>query len=273
MAQTAQALRRNGQTIGFVPTMGALHEGHLSLVRAAQRHSDVVVVSVFVNPLQFGPHEDYRRYPRSPRRDLALLKAAGCNIVFAPAASEIYPPGFSTLVEVSGVTKRFEGAVRPGHFRGVASVVARLFGLVRPSVAHFGQKDYQQVLVVRRMVEDLGIGVAIRMRPTVREPDGLAMSSRNAYLSPGHRRKAPALYRALRRASAAIRDGERDSAAIEALGRRLLVEEAGLRVDYFSAVSAEDLAERGRLRGRVVVLGAIRLGRTRLIDNILVDVP
>ncbi|MBI3324241.1 MAG: pantoate--beta-alanine ligase [Candidatus Omnitrophica bacterium] len=273
MAQAARALQRDGRTIGFVPTMGALHDGHLSLVRAAKRQADIAVASLFVNPLQFGPHEDYARYPRNLRRDLALLRAAGCDVVFAPSASQIYPPSFSTSVEVSGLTDRFEGAIRPGHFRGVASVVAKLFGLVRPSVAYFGQKDYQQVLVVQRMAEDLDLGVVIRMGPTIREPDGLAMSSRNAYLSPRHRRRAPTLYAALRQAVAAIRAGERDPAAIAALGRRLLVEEAGLRIDYFSAVSAKDLAQLRRLRGRVVILGAIRLGRTRLIDNILVDVP
>jgi pantoate--beta-alanine ligase len=273
MAQTAQSLRRNGKTIGFVPTMGALHDGHLSLIRAAGRASDVVVTSIFVNPLQFGPSEDYERYPRDLKRDLKLAEAAGSDLVFAPDAAQLYPAGCCTRVQVVGLSERFEGAIRPGHFRGVATVVTKLLLIVQPGVAFFGQKDYQQTLVIDRMVRDLNIPVKISMRPTLRESDGLAMSSRNAYLSADQRRRAAALYRALRQAKADILAGERDASVIGKAGRRRLRQESGIRVDYFAAVSAKDLSDLARLRGRVAVLGAIRVGPTRLIDNILVDVP
>ena len=188
MARTAQALRRTGKTIGFVPTMGALHEGHGSLIRAARRQTHVVVVSIFVNPLQFGPREDYRRYPRNLRRDVTLAKAAGADIVFAPAARQLYPAGFVTSVDVGPLGNRLEGAVRPGHFRGVATVVAKLFHLVQPSVAYFGQKDYQQFLIIQRMTRDLEFPLRLRLMPTVRDPNGLALSSRNRSLSPDQRR-------------------------------------------------------------------------------------
>ena len=197
MARTVQALRRGRRTVGFVPTMGALHDGHLSLIRQAARDTDVVVVSLFVNPLQFGPQEDYERYPRDLKRDLNLSKAGGADIVFAPDVSQIYPPGFSAFVDVGELGGRLEGAVRPGHFRGVATVVTKLFHLVQPSVAYVGQKDYQQTVVIRQVVKDLNLPVEIRMMPTVREPDGLAMSSRNAYLKPEERRQAVVISSAL----------------------------------------------------------------------------
>jgi len=273
MSRLARAWRRRAEAVGLVPTMGALHEGHLALIRAAARAHRIVVVSIFVNPLQFGPSEDYRRYPRPLARDLRLARSAGADVAFVPAANQMYPEGFSTEVLVRGAAERFEGAIRPGHFLGVATVVARLFGIVQPSRAFFGQKDYQQLLVIRRMVEDLRVPVVIRMHPTVREPDGLALSSRNAYLTAAQRRQAAGLYDALRRAAAQIRQGARDPQAIARAARRRLARVPGLRVDYVAAVRASDLAPLRVLRGRVVLLGAVRLGGTRLIDNVLVDVP
>ncbi len=272
MSVTAQHVRRAGNTIGFVPTMGALHDGHLSLIRAAHRQTKVVVVSIFVNPLQFGPEEDVERYPRDPKRDLNLAKAAGCDIVFAPDASQMYPADFRTSVQVEELGERFEGAARPGHFRGVATVVAKLFHLVQPTVAYVGQKDFQQAVLIRRMVKDLSTPVAVRMLPTVREPDGLAMSSRNALLSPQERRDAPVLHRALVAAKAQIRAGERDPERLLDEMRRLIGREAQARVDYLAVVNANTLEPLERLRGHIAVLGAIRLGATRLIDNLLVDV-
>ena len=272
MTVTAQAMRRAGKTIGFVPTMGALHDGHLSLIRAAHRQARVVVVSVFVNPLQFGPEEDFERYPRDLKRDLNLAKAAGCDIVFAPDVSQMFPADFRTSVQVEELSDRFEGAARPGHFRGVATVVAKLFNLVHPTIAYIGQKDYQQAVLIQRMVKDLGIPVQVRILPTVREPDGLAMSSRHAYLSPSERRQAPVLYRALAAAKEQIRAGERDPGRLLDDMRRLISREPSARVEYLAVVNANTLEPLEQVRGHVAILGAIRLGATRLIDNLLVDV-
>lgn len=273
MAKAAAGWQRKRRSIGVVPTMGALHEGHLSLIRAARAENDVVVVTVFVNPLQFGPQEDLRRYPRPFARDVKLARAAGADVVFAPSAGQLYPDGFQTRVEVSEVTRRWEGASRPGHFRGVATVVALLFELTRPTRAYVGQKDYQQVLVIDRLIRDLRLPVALRMLPTVREDDGLAMSSRNASLSPTQRRQAAGLWRALDQARARIRTGERHAAPVLDQLRRAVSEIPGSRIDYVAVADARTLEPVWRLRGRVAVLLAVWLGTTRLIDNILVDVP
>ncbi|MBI3320183.1 MAG: pantoate--beta-alanine ligase [Candidatus Omnitrophica bacterium] len=273
MVLTAQALHRKGRTIGFVPTMGALHDGHLSLLRAAHRDTQVVVLSVFVNPLQFGPQEDYARYPRDLKHDLRLTKPVGCDIVFAPDVSHIYPTGFRTHVEVSGLGDRLEGLARPGHFRGVATVVAKLFSLVQPAVAYVGQKDYQQALVIQRLVKDLNYPVSIRLMPIVREPDGLAMSSRNVFLSPDERRQAPVLYQALQRLKMRIREGERDAKRLIETARETIARQPSARIDYLAIVDAKTLEPLTLLRGRVAVLAAVRFGATRLIDNILVEVP
>ena len=272
MAVVAQRLRRQGKRIGVVPTMGALHEGHLSLIRAAAKANDVVIVTIFVNPLQFGPREDFTRYPRNLPRDIRLARGAGAHIIFAPRVEEIYPKGFSAQIDVGPIGECWEGRSRPGHFQGVATVVAMLFHLTHPTQAYFGQKDYQQVLVIRRLVEDLRIRVRLHVLPTVREPDGLAMSSRNRYLNPAQRRQAPVLYRALRAARERIRAGQRQSTSIAAQMRRIIRNAPDARIDYVALVDAATLKPLRRLRGRTALLVAVRIGHTRLIDNLLVDV-
>jgi pantoate--beta-alanine ligase len=272
MVALSRQLGEQGKRIGLVPTMGALHDGHRSLIRAARRESDLVIVTIFVNPRQFGPREDFARYPRPLRRDLRLAAQAGADIVFAPSVREMYPPGFETAVEVGPVASRWEGHARPGHFRGVATVVAVLFELTRPSVAYFGQKDYQQLLVVRRLAQDLCLDVTIRMCPIVREPDGLAMSSRNVSLSPSQRRSAGVLWRALTLARERLAAGERAAAPLIREMRRVIRQSPGARIDYVAIVDAKTLEPLRRVRGRVAVLVAAWIGRTRLIDNLLVDV-
>ena len=272
MAVVAQRIRRQGKRIGVVPTMGALHEGHLSLIRAAAKANDVAIVTIFVNPLQFGPREDFTRYPRNLPRDIRLARGAGAQIIFAPRVEEIYPKGFSAQIDVGPIGECWEGRSRPGHFQGVATVVAMLFHLTHPTQAYFGQKDYQQVLVIRRLVEDLRIRVRLHVLPTVREPDGLAMSSRNRYLNPAQRRQAPVLYRALRAARERIRVGQRQSASIAAQMHRIIRNAPDARIDYVALVDAATLKPLRRLRGRTALLVAVRIGHTRLIDNLLVDV-
>lgn len=260
--------RREGALVGFVPTMGALHEGHLSLVRIARERADRVVASIFVNPTQFGPHEDLARYPRTPERDAALLAEAGCDLLFLPPAETIYPPGHATFVEPGGAARGLEGDVRPGHFRGVATVVLQLFELVQPDVAVFGEKDAQQLAVVRQLVRDLHVPVEIVAGPTVRESDGLAMSSRNAYLDAVQRRGATVLHRALRDAEALIASGERRAVAVCERLRQTLAAEPGVTIDYVAAVDADSFQPVETLAGNVVLPIAVRLGGTRLIDNL-----
>src|SRR3989338_3780740 len=272
MAQASRRLQRRSARIGVVPTMGALHEGHGSLIRRAAAENDAVIVTIFVNPLQFGPREDFRRYPRTLPRDLRLARRAGADVVFVPSAARLYPPGFQTAVEVGPLARRWEGALRPDHFRGVATVVAVLFGLTRPTDAYFGQKDYQQALIVRQLLRDLRLPVRLHMLPTVREPDGLALSSRNASLAPRHRRQAAALIRALRQARGRIRAGERRPAAVLQGMRRLIAAQPDARLEYAAVADAATLEPVRRLRGRVVILLAVRIGRARLIDNLLVEV-
>jgi len=260
--------RREGALVGFVPTMGALHDGHLSLVRIARERADRVVASIFVNPTQFGPHEDLARYPRTPERDAGLLAEAGCDLLFLPAVETIYPPGHSTFVEPGGAARGLEGDVRPGHFRGVATVVLELFHLVQPDVAVLGEKDAQQLAVVRQLVRDLHVPVEVVAGPTVRESDGLAMSSRNAYLDAQQRRAATAFHRALRGAEALIARGERRAAVVCERLRKTLAEEPGLAIDYVAAVDADTFQPIETLAGNVVLPIAARLGATRLIDNL-----
>lgn len=262
------ALWRERREVGFVPTMGALHEGHLALVRRARELSDRVVASVFVNPTQFGPGEDFAAYPRRPERDAELLAGAGCDLLFLPEVDAVYPPGDATVVEVAGPpAEGLEADRRPGHFRGVTTVVARLFHLVGPAVAVFGEKDAQQLAVVRRMVRDLHFPVEIVGHPTVREKDGLAMSSRNAYLGPEERRAALALHRALTTGGEEIARGERDAGAVRRAMRAVLDAEPGVEAEYAEAVDAETFRPLAEIRGRVVLPVAARVGRTRLIDN------
>ncbi|HLZ77050.1 pantoate--beta-alanine ligase [Phenylobacterium sp.] len=251
--------------LGLAPTMGFLHAGHLSLVERARAENPTVAATIFVNPTQFGPNEDLARYPRNLPRDLALLEAAGCDLVFTPEPAEIYPSGFDTTVSVGGVTEGLEGAVRPGHFAGVATVVAKLFNIIQPTRAYFGQKDAQQSVVIRKMVRDLNMPVEVVIAPTVREPDGLALSSRNSYLTPDQRARAPALFRALSAAKTAFDAGERDAEALRAaMGREL----AGFTIDYVSIADAETLRELDRIDGPALASLAACLGTTRLIDNL-----
>lgn len=270
VAAWIEPLRREGLRIGFVPTMGALHAGHRALIRAARLCCDALVVSIFVNPTQFGPREDLSRYPRPIARDRALCRAEGVDLCFEPTAGTMYPPGFQTVVSLPALARRWEGAARPHHFAGVATVVTKLFGIVRPHEAFFGQKDFQQAAVVRRLVEDLNLGVQILVRPTVREPDGLAMSSRNVYLSPDERRRAVVLYESLKAGAEAIRRGVRSGAAVQRTMQRVVRREASATADYLAVcdpVTLEPLRDVGR---RAVLLGAIRLGSVRLIDNVVV---
>ncbi len=273
MAVWSRRLHREGVTIGLVPTMGALHEGHRALIRKARLSCDALVVSVFVNPRQFGPAEDLTRYPRPFAQDRALCAHEGVDVLFAPSREAMYPPGFQTVVALQELARRWEGAVRPHHFQGVATVVTKLLCLVRPHVVVFGQKDYQQALLVQRLVEDLNLGARVVVHPTVREPDGLALSSRNVYLTTAQRRAAPVLYRALRAGWAAIRSGIRSEAQISRIMHDTVAAEPLAQVDYLALCDARTLEPLRRAAGKVALLGAIRIGKVRLIDNLLVTVP
>jgi len=268
MRRLAELWRSRGLSIGFVPTMGALHAGHLSLIERARRGNRRVVVSSFVNPLQFGPKEDFARYPRPARRDAALCRAAGVDALFRPSAASMYPPDFRTRVDVEGLSDVLCGAFRPGHFRGVATVVLKLFEATRPDRAYFGEKDFQQLVLIRRLARELDLPLEVVGCPIVREPDGLALSSRNAYLSPAQRREAAGLHRALRAAArAGHAPGATPASALRA-ARRELARMRGARADCVSIVDSRGLEPARRLRGRLRVLAAVRLGKTRLIDNI-----
>ena len=261
--------RRAGRTIGLVPTMGALHEGHTALIGAAAAQTDVVVMSLFVNPAQFNEAADLAAYPRDEARDAALAEAAGAQLLFAPDAAEVYPPGFATTVSVGPLMDTLEGAHRPGHFQGVATVVTKLLNMVGPDVAYFGQKDAQQLAIVRKLVSDLDLPVRIEGVATVREPDGLALSSRNVHLTPADRPQALALRAALAAAEAAIRRGERDPRAIEAAGREAMTAR-DVAPEYLAVVDPDTFSPVDRVNGRALVAVAARVGRTRLIDNALV---
>lgn len=262
------ALRGADKTIAFVPTMGALHAGHLSLVEQGKRRADAVIASIFVNPKQFGEGEDFGRYPRQEQADAAMLANAGCDLLWLPAVEDIYPPGFATTVHVAGVSERWEGAARPGHFDGVATVVARLLLAVGPDVAIFGEKDFQQLAVIKRMAADLGLGVGIVGAPIIRDADGLALSSRNAYLSPGDRARATALAEALETTRDAILAGTDVAAAVA--GGEALLDAAGFRTDYLALVDAETLEPLGSPEGGMRLIAAATIGSTRLIDNLAI---
>jgi pantoate--beta-alanine ligase len=263
------AARAAGHTVGFVPTMGALHEGHAALIRAARNATGYVVVSIFVNPTQFGPTEDFARYPRTLDADRAICAEAGADVIFAPGVDEMYPAGAVTFVDVSRLGEHLCGASRPGHFRGVCTVVTKLFNIVRPDVAFFGAKDGQQARIIRRMALDLDMPLEVRIEPTVREPDGLALSSRNRYLSPAERAAAPGIYRALLEVRRRVRDGERDAARLEADLAAALAAIPGARVDYARVVDDDTLQPVGRIAGPALAAAAVFLGTTRLIDNVL----
>lgn len=266
-----EAARRNGDRIGLVPTMGALHKGHLSLIRAARQACDFVAVSIFVNPTQFGPHEDLDRYPRPFEADLRACAEEGVDLVFHPCVETIYPPGSSTIVEVEGLSQILEGKYRPGHFRGVTTVVLKLFNIVAPDVAYFGRKDYQQQLIIRRMCRELCLPVTIETCPTVRESDGLALSSRNVYLNDEERQTALTLSRCLQHACDLIRQGETDLDRVRLQMREQIAAVPEIDLDYTTVADAETLAETNRANGPLVVLIAARVGNTRLIDNMLME--
>jgi pantoate--beta-alanine ligase len=270
MQREADELRSAGKRIVLVPTMGALHGGHIALIREARTRGDVVVVTLFVNPAQFGEGEDFGRYPRDIDRDVFQASGAGGDILFAPETTAMYPPGYQTFVDIEKLSLRLEGAARPGHFRGVATVVTKLFNIARPHCAVFGQKDAQQVVVLRRMVLDLDLGVEIVVVPTVREQDGLAMSSRNAYLTPPQRGEAPVLYRSLRKAEDLIRAGERSAGTVIAAVTAEITGGSSAAIDYVSVTDAESLDPLSTLSPETSVLVSLaaRFGATRLIDNI-----
>jgi len=269
MSSVARKIRREqDRTIGLVPTMGALHEGHLSLVREARRMCDVVVVSVFVNPAQFGPGEDFERYPRNLTQDTALLTDYNVDYIFAPPVEEIYPKGFTTYVNVSGLSKLLEGEARPGHFRGVATIVTILFNIVKPDFAFFGQKDAQQAVIIRRLVKDLALDTEVIVLPTVREDSGLAMSSRNAYLTPEEQEAATVIHRALAKAKEVYKAGEKHAAKLIDLVRTTIEAEPRVRVDYVSVIDADTLESLEKLDDRPMLIAvAAYLGKIRLIDN------
>ncbi len=269
MRAACEAARRDGKRLGFVPTMGALHEGHLSLVRAAKADCDVVAASIFVNPTQFGAGEDLAKYPRSFERDCELLEREGVAVVFAPSVEEMYPAGAVTWVTVDGLSDKLDGRSRPGHFRGVTTVVAKLFHIVDPDAAFFGQKDAAQLAIIRRMVRDLKFRVKIVGCPIVREADGLAMSSRNAYLDPQERKQALVLHRSLMRVRKLFEAGERSAEKLMAAGREEIAGEESVRLDYFEVVNPESLDPVEKVGNGVLVAVAAFVGATRLIDNIL----
>ena len=271
MKQIAAEARRGERLLGLVPTMGALHEGHLSLVREAQRQCAAVVVSIFVNPTQFGPAEDFKKYPRTMEADRAALQKLGVDYIFAPAAEEMYPAGFRTTVNVDGLSERLEGRSRPGHFRGVATVVLKLFEIVQPRMAFFGRKDAQQARVLQQMARDLNLDAEIVVCPIVREADGLAMSSRNAYLSAAERSAALVLSRSLERAKREIENGERDVLRLAAVLRGVIAGERGVDLDYAEIVDADTLEPAMTLRKPAYILLAAKVGTTRLIDNAFVE--
>jgi pantoate--beta-alanine ligase len=262
---------RTRRTIGLVPTMGAIHEAHLRLIEAARAENGFVVVSIFVNPTQFGPNEDLARYPRPLEEDLAQCSRAGVDLVFHPEPAVMYSPGYRTYVEVTGLQDVLEGASRPGHFRGVATVVLKLFNLVQPDRAYFGQKDAQQVRIIRQMVRDLNVPVDVRVRPTVREPDGLALSSRNRYLDPAQRRLAPVLHGALEEARARFEAGERDGRVLRQALTERITRTPGARLDYAAVVDADTLEPVERLHGPALLALAVKFGDTRLIDNLALE--
>jgi len=271
MQQTAETSRIEGKRIGFVPTMGYLHKGHLALVRKARELADIVVVSIFVNPIQFGPKEDLSRYPRDFERDESLLEQEGTDIIFYPAVPEMYPDRYSTYVEVKGLGDHLCGLLREGHFVGVATVVAKLFNAVKPHFAIFGQKDYQQLKIIQRMVRDLNMDVEVTGFPTVREEGGLAMSSRNSYLSEGDRRKALLIHASMEKVRAMFAAGEKSAAALKNRARSMLESEDGVEVEYIDVCDTETLENVENIGDSALLAVALRIGKTRLIDNTILE--
>lgn len=272
MANWSRGLHREGVTIGFVPTMGALHEGHRALIRAARLACDAVVVSIFVNPTQFGPTEDLAKYPRQLRLDRALCAKEGVDVIFAPPATAMYPAGFQSIVAVPSLARRWEGEARPHHFQGVATVVTKLLSLVQPDISWFGQKDFQQAALVGQLAKDLNLPGTVRVHPTVREDDGLALSSRNVYLSAEQRDAAPVLYHALQAGAAAIRDGERRGAVVQRIMTRVIKTERSVTPEYLAICDPSTLEPLPTIQRHAILLGAIRIGTVRLLDNMPVAI-
>ncbi|MBI5198451.1 MAG: pantoate--beta-alanine ligase [Nitrospirae bacterium] len=271
MHALSERKRMEGKLIGFVPTMGFLHEGHLSLIREAKKLSDMVIVSIFVNPTQFRPNEDYDKYPRDLEGDTKKVNSAGGDIIFAPPARDMYPDGYLTYVNVEGITETLCGISRPGHFRGVTTVVTKLFNIVKPHKAFFGQKDYQQSVIIKKMVRDLNMDIDIILLPTVREHDGLAMSSRNSFLSTEERKVAPVLYRALIMASEMVKNGEKNTRKIYSEMKRMIENESLVVIDYISITDPETLTDISEIKGKTLIALAVKIGSTRLIDNLLIE--
>lgn len=272
MVTFSKMMKKEGKSIGFVPTMGYLHEGHVSLVKTARKHTDIVIMSIFVNPTQFGPNEDYAAYPKDLKRDEEMARAAGVDVIFYPSAKEMYPEGYATYVNVERLTDTLCGRSRPGHFKGVATVVAKLFGAVRPDIAYFGQKDAQQAIVIRKMVEDLNMGMEIKILPIVREKDGLAMSSRNIYLSESERKGAVIIYQALKEADDLIKKGERNPNIVLKIMAEMIGSVPAARIDYIAIVDSKNLKDVSAISGGILIAAAVFMGKTRLIDNIMMSV-
>jgi pantoate--beta-alanine ligase len=271
IAEMKKVRRELKGAVGFVPTMGYLHEGHLELVRRAKTENPIAIASIFVNPTQFGPKEDLAGYPRDIPRDLKMLETVKTDIVFTPAAAEVYPPRFSTWVDVEKVTDRLEGAVRPGHFRGVTTVVIKLFNIVQPTRAYFGQKDAQQVIVIKKMVDDLNMNLEVVTCPTVREPDGLAMSSRNTYLKPDERKAATVLYQSLKLAQQSWSQGEKDAEKIRRKMKELIQKQPLANIDYISIANNETLEELDEVKPPALVSLVVKIGKPRLLDNVVLE--
>jgi pantoate--beta-alanine ligase len=270
LAKRLQEIKRHGYKIGFVPTMGFFHEGHMSLIRRAREDTDCVIVSIFVNPIQFGPKEDFKKYPRDLKMDYSLCKKEGVDIVFVPKTKEMYPENYATYVNVEGVTDTLCGSSRPGHFCGVATVVAKLFNITMPDIAYFGQKDSQQAVVIKKMVKDLNMSVKIKVMPIVREKDGLAMSSRNVYLNREEHVQAQALYESLKLAKELVKNGEMDSWKIIHKMKQVINKQADARIDYIKIVDTRDLKDIKKVSGEALIAIAVWIGKTRLIDNIVI---
>lgn len=272
MHKVSLALKGEGRTIGFVPTMGALHKGHVTLIDKAKRESNKVVLSIFVNPIQFAPGEDYHSYPRDKERDEIMASQSGVDVLFLPLADEMYPDGYETFVNVEGITELLCGKFRHGHFKGVATVVLKLFNIVMPDRAYFGEKDYQQMLVIKRMVNDLNLNIDIINMPTVREEDGLAMSSRNTYLDSRERTSAVSLYKALKISEDMVKNGERDTMKIINEMERIIRSETAAKIDYISICDPDTLKDIKTINGRALAALSVRIGNTRLIDNCMLGV-
>lgn len=272
MSTFVKMMKREGKSIGLVPTMGYLHEGHLSLVKAAKKHTDVVVMSIFVNPIQFGPKEDFEKYPRDLKRDEEMAREAGVDVIFYPSLKDIYPEGYSTYVIVEKLTSNLCGESRPGHFTGVATVVTKLFNIVKPEVAYFGQKDMQQAMMIKKMASDLNMDTEVKMMPIVREKDGLAMSSRNVYLNDAERRDAVVLYQSLKSAESLIKNGERDARKVIRAIEDMIKAKPSAKMEYVKVVDAGTMKDLKMITGEIALAIAVFFGHTRLIDNLTITV-